>query len=135
MLDADVAGPGGRIVSVDDSLISRRIGEGHLRRQSRQALGGDLPFNCCNVTRHNQRTRRRWLCRSASASTAPRQVIDLGTAHGHIAYDQGDARGAHWQPVDVAADLDDVEQHPLQGRGDRELADRATELTVGDRQT
>ena len=34
----------------------------------------------------------------------------------------------HRQPVDVAADLDDVEQHPLQRRGDRELAHRRAEL-------
>ena len=44
-----------------------------------------------------------------------------GAGEGEVADDQADAGGAHGQPVHVAAHLDDVEEHPLEGGGDGEL--------------
>src|SRR4249920_847636 len=53
-------------------------------------------------------------------------------AHGDVADDERDAGRAHRQPVDVAPHLDDVLQHPLQGRGDRELPYRLGQLAAAD---
>src|SRR5690606_9238818 len=57
-----------------------------------------------------------------------------GPAHRHVADHQAHACGTHRQPVDVSTDLDDIEQHPLQRRRDRELADRLADLAVRDQQ-
>ena len=42
--------------------------------------------------------------------------------------------GVHREPLEVAADGDHVEQHPLQGRGDGELAERFGQLPAADAQ-
>src|SRR5262245_16301246 len=100
---------------------------------------------------NSQGTSRRWPLdemgrNSVSPWTIPRMMAcEIGTrraqpaigrglrpAHRHIAEDEADASGAHRQPVDVAADLDDVEEHALQGRRDRELPHGRADLTVGD---
>ncbi len=54
------------------------------------------------------------------------------SGHGDVGDDQRHARRAHREPFDVAADFDDVEQHSLQRRRDRELADRGADRPVLD---
>src|SRR6056297_712186 len=74
-------------------------------------------------------TTRSAMANSASASserfgvTASEPASSSLTGHRDVGDNQRHATCAHRQPLEVAADLDDVEQHPLQRRYDGDLAD------------
>ena len=55
-------------------------------------------------------------------------------AEADVGDDQGDAAGAARRPLEVGADRADVEQQPLDRRGDRRLADRLGDGAVADHQ-
>ena len=116
----------------------RRMPSWWTRRRSRPIrtttarAAGDHSTRSAGTRRDPGRGRaRRREDRQASVCSRWRGVRQA-PLHRHVADHQADARGAHRQPVDVVADLDDVEQHPLERRRDRHLARRRAELAVRD---
>src|SRR4051794_11481843 len=71
----------------------------------------------------------------ASKRLDARSVRRSGAADHHVADGEGHARVSAWQPLEIGADGDEVDEQALQARGNRDLPHGTADLSPADEES